>query len=50
MNIKLFVFFLTIVGCTIAAREQTVLDLTDADFLTRLTDKDTNLVMFYAPT
>lgn len=48
MNTKVIVFFLAIVGCTIAG-EQDVLDLTDSDFSSRIADIDTTLVMFYAP-
>lgn len=48
MNTKVIVFFLAIVGCTIAG-EQDVLNLVDSDFASRIADIDTTLVMFYAP-
>lgn len=48
MNTKLVVFFLTIFVCTIAD-DQNVLELTDDEFLTRMADIDTSLVMFYGP-
>lgn len=44
MNSKVAVFFLTIVGFSIANR---VLDLTDDDFSSRISDIDATLVMFY---
>lgn len=44
MNLKVAVFFLTIVGFTIA---NTVIDLTDDNFSSVITDIDAALVMFY---
>lgn len=46
---KPLIYLFAVLAVGVLAGEQDVLDLTDNDFATRISEVDTVLVMFYAP-